>query len=108
MSMTTNNQGQKAKNGGAPVDDQSKRKIWDDLKKLDARREKLRADLVEIDLALSAKVCEIKETQGDGPFQVAGLGFVQIRSRRTKNEAGETISTTHYLAKTARDVEVIE
>jgi hypothetical protein len=61
--------------------------LWASVRTLEAESKRVQAELDSLLDRKSDIIKAIKEAQGAGPFQVAGLGLVTIRSRKPKEGA---------------------
>ena len=80
--------------------------LFASIRELEGKATQLQLQMDDLNAKRSAVIGQIQQTSGTGPFQIAGVGLVTIRSRKSKVEGkGDTY---FFVTMGKREVTVID
>lgn len=80
--------------------------LWAEIRVIEAEAQRVQAEMDKLAEKRSGVLGQLQQSLGSGPFQVAGLGLVNIRSRKSKVEGKP--DTYFFVSIGTKSVTVIE
>jgi len=80
--------------------------LWDEVRSFEGKFAQVQLQMDDLTVERSKTLKAIVDSQGTGPFQIAGLGIVTIRSRKSKVDGKDPVYFT--VAMGSRKITVID